>query len=58
MPAIFRQLPFGLRGEMTSMRNELIARLDSGFDSENRRIDHLDSDVQLLMRREFGDNRN
>ena len=57
MLAVFRQSLVGLRGEMTSMRNELIARMDSGFDSVHRRIDHLDSDVQLLMRREFGDNR-
>lgn len=45
------------RMTITSLRDELIARMDAGFDSVNRRIDHLDSDVQLLMRREFGDNR-
>ena len=57
MLTVFRQIFLGVRGEMVSLRNELIARMDAGFDSVNRRIDHLDSDVQLLMRREFGDNR-
>ncbi len=57
MLTVVRQIFLGVRGEMVSLRNELIARMDAGFDSVNRRIDHLDSDVQLLMRREFGDNR-
>lgn len=45
------------RFTMTSMRNELVSRMDAGFESMNRRMDHLDRDVQLLMPRDFGDNR-
>ena len=44
----FRNLSDGLRNEMSSMRSELIARMDSRFD-------HLDRDVAFLMRKEFGD---
>lgn len=43
-----KNLTDGLRSEMSSMRNELIARMDSRFD-------HLDRDVAFLMRRELGD---
>ena len=35
-----------LKSVMSSMRNELITRLDSRFDQ-------LDRDVQFLMRKEF-----
>lgn len=57
--AIFGVLTFGfasVKGEMKSMRNELITRMDSGFSSLNTRIDHLDRDVAFLMRKEFGEN--
>ena len=46
--ASFRSLSDGLRNEMSSMRSELIARIDSRFD-------HLDRDVAFLMRKHQGD---
>jgi len=46
--ASFRNLSDGLRNEMSSMRSELIARIDSRFD-------HLDRDVAFLMRKHQGD---
>jgi hypothetical protein len=53
---VFAAAIFGIQGiaissfrrEMQSMRNELIARMDSGFNQ-------LDRDVSFLMRKEFGD---
>lgn len=53
---VFAAAIFGIQGiairsfrrEMQSTRNELIARMDSGFNQ-------LDRDVSFLMRREFGD---
>lgn len=45
-----------LRNEMRSMRQELMTRMDSGFETVNSRIDHLDRDVAFLMRKEFGEN--
>jgi len=46
--ASFRNLSESLRSEMSSLRNELIARMDSRFD-------HLDRDVAFLMRKQQGD---
>lgn len=54
----------GIRTEVTSevgtLRIEMLAGfavLGSRIDSLDNRLDHLDRDVQLLMNREFGDNR-
>ena len=51
----------GLRGELLGeiggLRAEMRARfeaVDARFDAVNLKIDGLDRDVQLLMRREFG----
>lgn len=46
------------RAEMASTRNELNARMDAGFETLNKRLDHLDRDVSFLMRKEFGENPN
>ena len=59
--AIFGVLTIGfaaLRSEMKAMRNELLSKMESGFEAVNKRIDYLDRDVQYLMRREFGDSPN
>ncbi|GAA3731493.1 hypothetical protein GCM10022239_05110 [Leifsonia bigeumensis] len=40
----------GIRGEIGGLRAEMNAR----FETMNLKIDGLDRDVQLLMRREFG----
>ena len=45
----------GLRGELLGEIQVLSARVESGFDTVNQRIDYLDRDVQYLMRKEFGD---
>jgi hypothetical protein len=47
-----------LRAEMKALRNELLTKIDAGFDTVNKRIDYLDRDVQYLMRREVGDSPN
>lgn len=41
-----------VRADIGSLRVEMNARLDS----VSTRIDYLDRDVQLLMKREFGEN--
>jgi hypothetical protein len=59
--AIFGVLTIGfaaLRAEMKALRNELLTKMDAGFDTVNKRIDYLDRDVQYLMRREVGDSPN
>lgn len=59
--AIFGVLTFGfaaLRSEMKALRNELLTKMEAGFDAVEKRIDYLDRDVQYLMRREFGDSPN
>lgn len=45
-----------LRGELQAMRSELVTKMESGFQTVNGRMDHLDRDVQYLMRKEFGEN--
>jgi hypothetical protein len=40
----------GLRGEMNGLRGEMTAR----FDAVNTRIDGLDRDVQAIVKRTFG----
>ena len=47
----------GLRGEMMSQSNGLRAEMNARFDAVNVKIDGLDRDVQLLMSREFGTER-
>lgn len=61
----FGSLRSEMKSEIKSMNSSLEAeikslavRMESGFEAVNRRIDYLDRDVQLLMRKEFGDNRN
>lgn len=59
--AIFGVLTFGfaaLRSEIRALRNELLTKMDAGFESVNKRIDYLERDVQYLMRKEFGDSPN
>ena len=49
------------KNDITSLRTEVVAGfavLGSRIDSLDNRMDHLDRDVQLLMNREFGENRN
>ena len=49
------------KSDITSLRTEVVAGfavLGSRIDSLDNRMDHLDRDVQLLMNREFGENRN
>ena len=49
-----------LDGQIGSLRSEMIAGfavVGSRIDSLGTRMDHLDRDVQLLMNREFGENR-
>lgn len=47
----------GLRGEMMSQSNGLRTEMNARFDAVNVKIDGLDRDVQLLMNREFGKER-
>lgn len=64
--AVFTAATFGvltigfasLRSEIRALRNELLTKMDSGFESVNKRIDYLERDVQYLMRKEFGDSPN
>jgi hypothetical protein len=44
-----------LRQEMQSLRNELISRMEMLEARINARLDHLDRDVQFLMRKELGE---
>ncbi|MBK5239305.1 MAG: hypothetical protein JJE28_09400 [Actinomycetales bacterium] len=49
-----------IRGQFAGMRAEMsagFAVVGSRIDSLGTRMDHLDRDVQLLMNREFGENR-
>jgi hypothetical protein len=43
--------------ELRSLRSDLSSEMRSGFTVLGSRMDHLDRDVQLLMNREFGENR-
>ena len=46
--------------QVGSLRTEMLAGfavMGSRIDSLDNRMDHLDRDVQLLMNREFGENR-
>lgn len=46
-----------VRAEIGGLRNEMNAKFDginTRFESMNTRLDGLDRDVQALMRREFG----
>ena len=69
MIGVFTALMFGMlttvstlfvrviRSEIGGLRGEMKARfeaVDSRFDGMNVKFDNLDRDVQLLMRREFG----
>lgn len=52
-----------IRSEISSVRKELSSDISSlrfemgaRFDTLSGRIDHLDRDVQFLMKREFGEN--
>jgi hypothetical protein len=50
----------GLRGEMNARFERVdaqFAAVDARFDALTSKVDHLDRDVQLLMNREFGENR-
>ncbi len=47
----------GFRTEMTSEMGSLRTEMLAGFTVLGSRMDHLDRDVQLLMNREFGENR-
>lgn len=42
---------------MMSTLNAKFDGIDTRFDSLSGQIKHLDRDIQLLMRREFGDDR-
>lgn len=61
---VFAAAIFGIQGiaissfrrEMRGTRDQMITKMDAGFDSVNKRIDHLDRDVSFLMRKEFGEN--
>ena len=46
-----------IRSQFSGMRAELTAEMRAGFSVMGSRMDHLDRDVQLLMNREFGENR-
>ena len=54
----------GVRSQIGSLRTELKAdigglrgEMNARFDALTSKVDHLDRDVQLLMNREFGENR-
>lgn len=47
----------GLRGEMIGQIGGLRAEMNARFDAVHVKIDGLDRDVQLLMSREFGKER-
>lgn len=47
----------GLRGEMNGQIGGLRAEMNARFDAVHVKIDGLDRDVQLLMNREFGKDR-
>lgn len=47
----------GIRGEVTMQMKGLRAELNARFDAMNVKIDGIDRDVQLLMNREFGKER-
>jgi len=44
----------GLEGSVDARFTGLQASIDARFDAVNRRLDHLDRDVQALMRDRFG----
>ncbi len=43
-----------LRGELKGDINGLRVEMVTGFAETHRRIDHLDSDIDTLMKKEFG----
>lgn len=47
----------GICGEVTMQMKGLRAELNARFDAMNVKIDGIDRDVQLLMNREFGKER-
>jgi hypothetical protein len=47
----------GIRGEVTMQVGGLHSEMNARFDAVNVKIDGLDRDVQLLMSREFGKER-
>lgn len=45
----------GLRAEIGGEIGSLRAEMNARFEGVDRRLDYLDRDVQLLMKREFGE---
>jgi hypothetical protein len=53
----FTSMRAEMGAELRSLRSDLSSEMRSGFTVLGSRMDHLDRDVQLLMNREFGENR-